>query len=178
MRQPRTFRAPWLLAGALTTLVACSGDAPPAPAAEAPQPAPPATEKAAAPAATDKAKAPPSDTAKDPSFTLRLKPAGEYTAGQLGTLVLDLEPHAPYHVNQEFPMEVSLKAPAGVTLPKSQLQKGDAAEFGESKARFDVPFTPADKGEFLIEAHVRFAVCTPETCVPDERDLALSVAVK
>jgi hypothetical protein len=29
-----------------------------------------------------------------------------------------------------------------------------------------------------LMANVKFAVCTAENCVPDERDLALAVAVK
>ena len=63
-------------------------------------------------------------------------------------------------------------------MAKSQLERPDAAEFGEKAARFDVPFTPAQAGEHTVQAKVRFAVCTPETCVPDERTLALAIAVK
>lgn len=182
MRETVIYRVPWLLAVALVA-AACSSDDP-KPGADAPEVPPATTAKAempAAPAPTAQADAPkakPSDTATDPSFTMQLKPAGEYTAGELGTLVLDLTPRAPYHVNQEFPITVKLKAPPGLSLPKTELQKADAAAFGEDKARFEVPFTPDKAGEYLVEAHVRFAVCTPETCVPDERDLALAVAVK
>ena len=53
----------------------------------------------------------------------------------------------------------------------------DAAQFDEKKARFDVPFTAKSAGDHKIMANVKFAVCTDENCVPDERDLALAVAV-
>lgn len=141
-------------------------------AEEKPAQAPPSEAAAAKPAE------PLSDKASDPSFMLQLKPAGPYATGKLGTVVLDLEPREPYHVNQEYPMSVSVSAKDGITLPKAELQKGDAAEYTEKRARFEVPFTPTAAGEHQIEAHVRFAVCTPETCVPDERKLALAVPVE
>jgi hypothetical protein len=40
-----------------------------------------------------------------------------------------------------------------------------------------VPFTAKAAGDHKILANVKFAVCTDENCVPDERDLALAVAV-
>ena len=72
---------------------------------------------------------------------------------------------------------LDLKAPAGVKLDKPSLAKPDAAEFGEHKARFDVPFS-AEKGAHQLSANVDFAVCTPETCVPDQRTVAVSLSVK
>lgn len=108
---------------------------------------------------------------------MRLVPAGPYKSGELGRFVLELEPHGVFHINQEYPFEATLTAGSDVTMPKVKLEKADAAEFAEKKARFDVPFTPKMPGEQKVSAHVRFAVCTDENCVPDERDLALSFTV-
>jgi len=171
------------VAWALAQLVGCgsqSADAPaaapePAPAAPAPAEAP---EPAAEAPAAEAAKTEVSDAVVDPSFELKLVPSGPYAAGKLASFGVSLVPKGKYHVNQDFPMTIAVKAPDGVTLPKAKLVKGDAAEFDEQKARFDVPFTAAAAGSHRVECEVNFAVCTPETCVPDERTLALNLAVE
>jgi 2-oxoglutarate dehydrogenase E2 component (dihydrolipoamide succinyltransferase) len=142
---------------------------PPAPAPAAPAPAPAAP---AAPAAA------PTDRIDDPGFELAAQPAGPYAAGKLGTFAVSLTPRGVYHVNQEYPVSISLQGDTGLSFPKSQLAKGDAATFGEKLARFEVPFTAASAGDHEVRAKVKFAVCTPENCVPDERTLALVLAVK
>ncbi|MDD9940357.1 MAG: hypothetical protein OXU20_04745 [Myxococcales bacterium] len=176
-----------LILGAVVALaLGCDGGEPPA---APPNPTPPTskpaepTPGASAADEADKAAAekPPAElaaSASDPSFQLSLKPAGPYAAGKLGTFVVDLEPRGEYHVNEEYPMSVTVSAGEGLNLPKKELKKDDAAEFGEKRARFEVPFTPATTGEHRVQAHVRFAVCTPETCVPDERKLALALPVE
>ena len=149
----------------LAAAVACSK---PEPKPEAAQPA------VAAPKAPE---TPPQATVEDNTFKLALVSEPEYTAGAPGKLQVLLEAKGGYHVNQDYPIRVDLKAPAGVKLDKPSLGKPDAAEFGEHKARFDVPFS-ADKGAHQLSANVDFAVCTPETCVPDQRTLAVSLSVK
>ena len=114
----------------------------------------------------------------DPTFELRATAAGPYQNGELGQLEISLTPRGEYHVNEEFPIAVTLTAPAGLSLPKTELERSDCAEFGERKARFEIPFTPTATGEHRLEAMVSFAVCTPENCVPDERTLALVVPVQ
>lgn len=114
----------------------------------------------------------------DPSFELRANASGPYTSGALGQFGIVLTPRGNYHVNEEFPITVTVSGPAGVAFPKSTLERGDAAEFGEQRARFDVPFTPSAPGEHRVEAKVSFAVCTPENCIPDERTLAVLLPVR
>ncbi|MGD8860180.1 MAG: protein-disulfide reductase DsbD family protein [Myxococcales bacterium] len=176
----------------LLALVGCNQQSEPAPAAAEPDPAPagpaaPAAEPSE-PAQQDQqdqqdpqeqaAEAEPTDKVEDPSFALTLSPVGEYEAGKLGSLAVSLEPRGEYHINQDYPMSIELTGPEGVSFPKPKLDKPDAAQFDDKVARFDVPFTAAAAGEHQIQAKVKFAVCTPETCVPDERTLALAVAVK
>lgn len=115
---------------------------------------------------------------EEASFSLKLVEAGPYKAGELSRFVVNLEPRGQFHVNQEYPVEISLKSDAETSFPKASLAKSDAAQFDEKKARFDVPFTAKSAGDHKIMANVKFAVCTDENCVPDERDLALAVAVK
>jgi hypothetical protein len=83
-----------------------------------------------------------------------------------------------YHVNQDYPMNVTLDGGDALQLPKRELKKADAATFTEKLARFDVPFTPSKAGSHRVDAKVKFAVCTPENCMPDERTLALVLPVE
>ena len=97
---------------------------------------------------------------------------------ELGRVVIELQPKGVYHVNQEYPLEIALTSAADGVLPKAQLAKADAAEFGEKKARFDIPVSPKAAGSVSVNANVKFAVCTEENCVPDERNLTLALAVQ
>lgn len=169
---------------ALACATACGGNKDAAaatsaePSAEAPKAAP---AQVASPKPVQVEKTAPSDapsSVDEASFSLKLVEAGPYKAGELARFVLNLEPRGVFHVNQEYPIEISLKGDADTSFPKPSLAKPDAAQFDEKKARFDVPFTAKSAGDHKIMANVKFAVCTDENCVPDERDLALAVAVK
>lgn len=160
-----------LIAAVAGGLLACSKSE--APAAASPEPAAP-TAPAAAPAAPAAAATP---SIEDKTFKLALVSEPEYTAGAPAKLKLVLEARGGYHVNQDYPIRVDLKAPAAVKLDKTSLGKADAAEFGEPAARFELPFT-AQSGSHQLTADVDFAVCTPETCMPDQRKLAIALNVK
>ncbi len=111
-------------------------------------------------------------------FDLRAVASGPYRAGQLGKFDITLASRNGFHVNQDYPIQVDVTAPAGVTLPKATLQRTDAAEFNKQVAKFDVPFTPTAAGSHEVRAHVAFVVCTPQNCVPDERTLAVVLPVQ
>jgi hypothetical protein len=159
----------------LALAVGCGGkpaaSAPAQAAAPTPAPAPsPVPAEPVAPAAAP-------SSIEEASFALRLAEAGPYKAGELGRVVLQLEPRGKFHINQEYPVEIALSGTVDTTFPKATLMKPDAAEFGEKKARFEVPFTAKNAGDHKLLANVKFAVCTDENCVPDERNLALALAV-
>ena len=154
----------------LTCLLACGGKE----AAESPA-APPAAPTPATPAPAAAGPAKPS--IEDTSFRLAFEKPGAYTAGTPGKVQVVLESKGGYHVNQDYPIRVDLKAKEGVKLDKASLAKPDAAAFSEQSARFDVGFT-ADKGTHDVEATVDFAVCTAETCVPDQRTISIALDVQ
>lgn len=161
----------WIIASALScALVGCTKSETPA-KESAPTPAP-ATKAEPAPAPT--AAGP---SVEDETFKLALISDPALTAGAPAKLKLVLEARGGYHVNQDYPIQIDLKAPAGVKLEKTSLKKPDAVAFGEHEARFEVPFS-AESGAHQLTANVDFAVCTPETCMPDQRTLALSLDVK
>lgn len=138
----------------------------------------PAVQPVAQPSAAAKPGAPHPSSVDDPTFLLRVAEAGPYKAGELGRFVLELSSRGEYHINQDYPIEIALTSVEGTALPKAKLERADAAEFGEKKARFDVPFTAKAAGSVPVHANVKFAVCTPENCVPDERNLTLALAIQ
>jgi hypothetical protein len=152
----------------LTTvlLASCSRAEPAAPAAPAAPVAPIA-----------KLAEPPKPSIDDTTFRLALVGAPEYVADKEGSLELTLEARGGYHVNQDYPIRVDLKAPPGVKLAKASLGRPDAATFGEHQASFKLPFS-ASAGAHDLTAVVDFAVCTKETCVPDQRTVALAFQVR
>jgi hypothetical protein len=148
-----------------------SGDQAAAPSAQ-----PPAAP--AAPAPTAPAAAAPTDKVDDPTFVLAATPVGTYAPGKLGSVAISLTPRGEYHVNEDYPISVTLSGDPALQFPKTQMGKAETAEFSEKVARFDVPVTPQTAGKHALTAKVKFAVCTPENCVPDERTLALALAVE
>lgn len=120
---------------------------------------------------------PPKPALEDTTFRLAFEGPTSFKAGEPHKLKVVLEPRGGYHVNQDYPIRVDLKAPAAVKLEKPSLGKPDATAFSEENASFDVGFT-AEKGSHDLSATVDFAVCTKETCVPDNRTIAIALNVE
>ena len=178
-----TGRYSWLVSAlVLATGAACGGSGGTAgsadPAAAAPTEPAPAAPAPAAPTPAAPAAAAPTDKVEDPTFVLAATPVGTYSAGKLGSVAISLTPRGEYHVNKDYPISVALTGDAALQFPKAQMGKAETAEFSEQVARFDVPVTPQAAGKHALTAKVKFAVCTPENCVPDERTLALALAVE
>jgi hypothetical protein len=158
----------------LSAATACGNPEP----ANAPAPAEPAAPQPQKPAPADPA--PPKEggpVAEDPSFVLKIDGDMPYVVGNLATFAISLVPKGEYHVNEDFPIRIEITAPAALTMQKKVLEKPDAATFSEKNARFDVPFTAGAVGKHHVVANVKFAVCTPQTCIPDERTLSWDMDV-
>lgn len=160
-----------LVLGTLWATACGNSEAPSAP--EAPPAAP-----LAAPAAAAAPVAAPGPSVADPTFDLRLVGGESARIGEGAPLRIELTAKGGYHVNQEYPIRVNFTAPSGVVLSKSQFQRPDAAEFGESSARFETVATSVTAGTHRITADVDFAVCSDQNCIPDRRTLALELAVR
>lgn len=112
------------------------------------------------------------------THVVELRPQADgYQAGTLGQFAVNVEGRGEWHLNQDFPFSIEVTGPDGVTFPKTELGKDDAAEFGDERARVDVPFTASAAGEHAVECTVRFAVCNPQSCVPKTETVALNLAV-
>jgi hypothetical protein len=113
------------------------------------------------------------------SFVLEVSPAQPvYAAGKPGELEIALESRGEWHVNEEYPIRVDLKAAPGVAIPKAELVKDDATEFGEEKVRFVAAVEPSAAGEHEVTCDVSFALCTEENCILEKRTLAMMLEVK
>jgi hypothetical protein len=164
-------RRSWLAIGSIAVLlavglaIACSGgtETPP-PSTEAPPPS------SAAPA---EARA----VWDEPSFELRGDAPGPYTAGTEGHFTIRLTPRGNYHVNQDYPLSITLTGPAGVTFPHATVTAEQAETMTEPLAAFSIPFTASSAGAQHVTALVDFAVCTPEACMPDTRTVAVDLSV-
>jgi DsbC/DsbD-like thiol-disulfide interchange protein len=113
----------------------------------------------------------------DPRFTITASGEASYTQGELGRFGIRIASKEGWHVNQEYPTRITLTPAEGITLPRAELEKSDAAEFGDDVARFDVPFTPGQAGEGRCAAYVDFAICTDETCIPVQHTVAVVLPV-
>lgn len=186
MKTTRNLFLTLLVAAAFSLTVGCGSSettATPASTTETPPPATPPAHGDTPPTADPNGGNPPTAAAggavvTDTGFELRATASGPYHSGQLGTFGIALTPNGEYHVNEEYPIRVTVRAPSELTLPKTSLERGDAAEFSARKARFEVPFTPTGAGDRRVEVQVDFAICTPQNCMPDQRTLALSLPVE
>lgn len=165
--------------------VACGGDQkkPATPEAKAPEATPPVAAKPAEPAKVGDA-APAGDKVKlvdgpgDDRFALRITPPADAAVGREGVITVAAVPQGPWHINLDFPTKLALAAPEGVTLPKAELAKTDAAKLDEKSAEFAVKFTPTSAGDKAFTGEFKFAVCQDEACSPVTQKVDFKVAVK
>jgi hypothetical protein len=118
------------------------------------------------------------------SFLLSVAPVSAapgqpgYAIGKPGQVEIALEGRGEWHVNQEYPIRVDLKAAPGVALKKNELGKDDAKEFGEDKVRFLAAVEPSAAGEHEVTCDVSFAMCTEENCILEKRTVAMQLKVE
>ena len=113
------------------------------------------------------------------SFLLTVAPAQpSYAIGKAGEVEIALEGRGEWHVNQEYPIRVDLKAAPGVALKKNELVKDDAKEFGEDKVRFLAAVEPSAAGEHEVTCDVSFAMCTEENCILEKRTVTMQLKVE
>ena len=139
---------------------------------------------AATPAATPAAPDNPQFHLKPEEGTLTVGNA-EGAAGSEATATVKVEPAPGYHVSPDFPIKLTLEAPEGVKLAKTELKagghdksQGDAAQFNEHLLEFDVKATPEKAGTYEIKGTFRFGVCDKDSCHPKKQPITIQVAAK
>jgi len=82
-----------------------------------------------------------------------------------------------WHVNAEAPITIALTAPAGISVPKPKLSRGDLAASSAESARFDIPFEASEAGQKAITCEAKFVICQESACKPVKETLALNIEV-
>jgi len=147
----------------------------------APAPAP-----SEAPSAGPTPKAQPID---DPHFHLQPE-EGTLTidkargpAGSEASAAIKVAPGTGYHLSTDFPIKLTLDAPAGVKIAKAEYiagkgQKGDADAFSEQQLAFTVKCTPDKPGTYEVKGWFKFGVCDKDSCHPKRQPIAIEVAAQ
>ena len=116
--------------------------------------------------------APPAAAAK--KYQIAVDAPKAVKTGAKDSFKIVLTPAPGFHVNQEFPVEVSIDA-ADVKLGKQKLAKSDAKVWSEREGRFEVDFQIDQAGERSFQARARFAVCTEKDCWPARETLTWKI---
>ena len=102
----------------------------------------------------------------------------EAKAGAEGTATVTVTPAPNFHISQEYPMSLTLEAPAGVKLAKTELAKADAVTFNEKTLQLAVKETSDKAGSYEIKGCFKFGVCDPSSCHPKKQPIAIQVAAQ
>lgn len=151
----------------------------------------PGADKGAGPAmaAEGSAQAAGASAESDPRFHLQPEEGtltvdkAEGKAGTETTAKLAIAPAAGYHVATDYPIKLTLEAPEGVTLAKTELTaggrdkaKGDAETLSEQSLAFAVKATPEKAGSYEIKGVFKFGICEKESCHPKKQPITITVA--
>ncbi len=107
----------------------------------------------------------------------------EGPAGSPETAGVKVTPAKGFHMSTDYPIKLSLEAPAGVKLDKSEFNsgkgaQGDATEFGEKGLAFTVKATADKAGDYTINGVLKFGVCDDQSCHPKKQPIEITVAAK
>lgn len=113
--------------------------------------------------------------AADGNFAITAAAQGAVAVGTAGRAEVTLEGRNGYHVNQEYPIQLTLRPPAGVEVAKTTLAREDATTFEEARAVFPVAFTPRAAGHHELTGELSFSVCNPQNCLMERRPVTIAV---
>lgn len=112
--------------------------------------------------------------------------AVETMAGKAGTpLVANIvvTPASGLHIATDYPIKLSLTAPAGISLSKAELTAGgrdkaagDATALTEQRLGFAVTATADKPGAYEITGTFKFGICEKDSCHPKRQPIVISVA--
>jgi hypothetical protein len=128
-------------------------------------------------------------TADDPRFHLKPEEGAisvdkaQAKAGAEATAALKLAPATGYHIATDYPIKLTLEAPAGVKLAKTELSaggrnkdQGDASTLSEQALAFAIKATAEKAGSYEIKGVFKFGICEKESCHPKKQPITITVA--
>jgi hypothetical protein len=112
----------------------------------------------------------------DPAYNLKIETPAAKKA-QKGVAKIHILPGAGFHMNKDYPTNLSVVAPAGATVEKPKQTGKDAVKLVEEGADFDVAYTCTQGGKQVFTGELKFAVCSASSCDPKKEKLTFTVDV-
>jgi hypothetical protein len=109
-------------------------------------------------------------------YDLRFEATPQLEQGAAGVVTVRIAPRKGAHLSDEAPLKLSLSAPE-LTFSKAKATRDDLRMDG-TIGTLEVPFTAVAPGKTVIEAKLKFYICTEQTCAQQERAASLSVLVR
>jgi len=114
---------------------------------------------------------------RQPGWEVRVAERVEVAAGTGGAIAISIAVDRGLTVSKDAAVIVDLVAPAGVTLRKRRLGRGEAVDPEADAPRFAVPVRASEPGDHAVKIRVRFWVCGGKACRPVDVRRSAIVAV-
>ncbi len=114
---------------------------------------------------------------RQPGWEVRVAERIEVSVGTGGAIAISIAVDRGLTVSKDAAVIVDLVAPAGVTLRKRRLGRGEAVDPEADAPRFAVAVRATEAGDHAVKIRVRFWVCGGKACRPVDVRRSAVVAV-
>ena len=114
---------------------------------------------------------------RQPGWEVRVAERVELAPGANGSISISIAVDRGLTVSKDAAVIVDLVAPAGITLRKRRLGRGDAVDPEADAPRFAAAVRATEPGDHAVKIRVRFWVCGGKACRPVDVRRAAVVAV-
>jgi len=114
---------------------------------------------------------------RQPGWEVRVAERVELVPGASGAISISIAVDRGLAVSKDAAVIVDLVAPAGITLRKRRLGRGEAVDPEADAPRFAVPVRAAQAGDHAVKIRLRFWVCGGKACRPVDVRRTAVVAV-
>ncbi len=98
--------------------------------------------------------------------------------GQRAVAMVSVQPKGMYHINTEYPVKLTIMAPASVTVEKANQTKDDAKAFNSRELDFEVAFVSNAYGASSFSGDLRFGVITDTDSRPSAEKVSFTFETK
>lgn len=98
------------------------------------------------------------------SYALQVKDPSPVSPGAASIAEVSVTPKGEYKMNLEFPMKLSIKAPAGAAPRALEMKAKDAAKLTEAQLLLRPQLKLEAAGKHQVQGTLRFSVCTKKQC--------------
>lgn len=98
------------------------------------------------------------------SYAIQVKGPPRVAPGAPSIAEVSVTPKGEYKMNLDFPMKLSIKAPAGAAPRALEMKAKDAAKFTEAVLLLRPQLKLQAAGKHQVQGALRFSVCTKKQC--------------